>query len=133
MKKAVIIGLIIFVVGYFVYQETLSDKSTGLENKPVTNDYKVDKDITIEMNTNNREMPMDREGSTAVEDKSTDPVTLKRNADEKKKEIEQLMHEYDQYKSDKNKRAAIKEKIDKSMAEYNKMILPIAVEQVKNN
>ena len=115
------------------YQGFFFKQSAELKNTIVKSESKADEDVTFEININSHKIPIKTEADTAAVNKTRNLAYLKVSADKKKKEIEQLMQEYDVNKSDKDKRASIKKKIDMAMTEYNKMILPIAVEQLKKS
>lgn len=134
MKKAIIfIGVVLFVVSYFGYQGFFSKNSTGLKNAMIgTSERKFEEDVTLKINANEYEAQTKTEVDAVVK-KTEDLAYLKLSADKKKKEIEKLMQQYDANKSDRDERVSIKKKIDNAMAEYNRMILPVAVEQVKKS
>lgn len=132
MKKVVIISVALFV-GYFAYLGLMSDKSVDGNKKTIVNDIKVNSPTEVEQNVNSSQEPTEIDENTIIEIQPQDLAAMKISANEKKVEIERLMLEFDQHKSDKSKREEIQKKINRVMAEYNKLILPVALDQVKNN
>lgn len=61
-----------------------------------------------------------------------DLFQVKRLADGKKLEIEKLILEFDEVLNDKSRRDELKIKIDQITQEYNALILPVAVNAIKN-
>jgi len=134
MKKIAIVGAILFFgyLGYLFFfpadaiklQSESNDKGVAIKNtaeieaaEKIEAPQVPDQEIAIKKSVDNVE---------------ADPSVLNDGAIKRRKEIEQLMQEYDRYKTDKGKRIVIREKINKLMAEYNEMLLPVAIEQMRH-
>lgn len=136
MKKslAIIAFLLIIVVGSYQFmntpesltgsEEVITDVSEVEESAPVV----ISRPATAEKLPEKITTP---NLSHILKPYDDAPESARLMIDEKKREIEGLMHEFNSHLADVDMRKSIKIKIDKALAEYNEIILPFAVEQVR--
>lgn len=136
MKKslAIIAFLLIVVVGSYQFMNTPDSLTSSEEVITGVSEAKESAPVVISRPETTEKLPENIAPSNLshiLEPYDDAPESARLTIDEKKRELEGLMHEFNSHLADVDMRKSIKIKIDKALAEYNEIILPFAVEQVK--
>jgi hypothetical protein len=134
MKYGIIIGgSLIVLLGFYFGQTPIEteksisvDVNTGIENTANVLSSKL-QDLPIEL-------PGESEPGASLLVTTDDDISIeeiKTRAEQKKKELELMMSEFEENIADSEARKLLKPKMDLALKDYNKLILPLALEKMK--